>query len=98
MKNNTCIIGSLVFEIEIPDAFSLKEKRRVLNSLKTKIKNKFNVSISEIGEKDIWNRSVLAVVTVSDSRNFVDEILQKVVNFFENFAYINILSIREEIL
>ncbi|HCW94028.1 MAG TPA: DUF503 domain-containing protein, partial [Flexistipes sinusarabici] len=52
-------IGSVVFELDIDSAFSLKEKRRVLNSLKTRLKNKFNVAVAEVGEKDVWNRADL---------------------------------------
>ncbi|KAA0258065.1 DUF503 domain-containing protein [Deferribacter autotrophicus] len=98
MRNSTFIIGAVLFELDIPGAFSLKDKRRVLNSLKSQMKNKFNVAVSEVGGKDVWNRSVLAVTTVSDNRRLVDEMLQKIINFVDNFPEINILKMYEEIL
>ncbi|MGA1845894.1 DUF503 domain-containing protein [Deferribacter abyssi] len=98
MRNSTFIIGLVLFELDISSAFSLKDKRRVLSSLKSQMKNKFNVAVSEVGDKDVWNRSVLAVTTVSDSRRLVDEVLQKIINFVDNFHEINILKMHEEIL
>ncbi|MBZ4643840.1 MAG: hypothetical protein JG767_1449 [Deferribacteraceae bacterium] len=84
--------------LEIPSAFSLKEKRRVLNSLKTKLKNKFNISIAEVGQKDIWNRAELGVAVISDDSSFCNEQLGKVVEFIDNFPEVVLLEINQEIL
>lgn len=90
------IIGSICLELDILEAFSLKDKRRVLKSIKERIKNKFNVSISEIDYKDTWNRTLLAIVTVSDDRSFVDRQLQGVVNFVETIHTVSIMSVSQE--
>lgn len=92
------IVGILDILLEIPSAFSLKEKRRVLNSLKTKLKNKFNISIAEVGQKDIWNRAELGVAVISDDSSFCNEQLGKVVEFIDNFAEVVLLEINQEIL
>jgi hypothetical protein len=91
------IIGSIVFDLDIDNAFSLKEKRRVLNSLKTRLKNKFNVAVAEVGEKDVWNRASLAVVTLSDERSFLDSQVQTIINFVETFHDVVIMHITQEI-
>jgi uncharacterized protein YlxP (DUF503 family) len=90
-------IGSLSFELNIPEAFSLKDKRRILKSLKDRIKNKFNVSVAEVGHKNIWNRALLVVVNVSDSSVHVDKQLSEVVNFVEQIHDISIIQIKLEI-
>jgi hypothetical protein len=92
------IVGILDMLLEIPSAFSLKEKRRVLNSLKTKLKNKFNISIAEVGQKDIWNRAELGVAVISDDSSFCNEQLGKVVEFIDNFPEVVLLEINQEIL
>ncbi|MDK2792453.1 MAG: uncharacterized protein PWQ25_1316 [Deferribacteres bacterium] len=92
------IVGILDILLEIPSAFSLKEKRRVLNSLKTKLKNKFNISIAEVGQKDIWNRAELGVAVISDDSSFCNEQLGKVVEFIDNFPEVVLLEINQEIL
>ena len=91
------VIGSLSLELDILEAFSLKDKRRVLRSLKDRVKNKFNVSIAEIGEKDIWNRALLAIVNVSDNSAHTDSQLSEVINFVEQIHSVSIISINKEI-
>jgi len=91
-------IGVLNILLEIPSAFSLKEKRRVLNSLKAKLKSKFNISVAEIGAKDIWNRAEIGVALISDDTSFCNEQLGKVIDFVNNQHDVVVLDINQEIL
>ena len=78
------IIGSIVFDIFIPHSSSLKEKRMVVKSFKEKIRAKFNVSVSEIGELDKWQKSQIAVVLVAPDKKQAEKIMNNVINFVEN--------------
>jgi len=91
-------IGVLNILLEIPSAFSLKEKRRVLNSLKAKLKSKFNISVAEIGAKDIWNKAEIGVALISDDTSFCNEQLGKVIDFVNNQHDVVVLDINQEIL
>lgn len=57
-------IGILKLTLFIHDSNSLKEKRVVLHSLKARLRNNFNVAVSQIGDEDKWQKSTLAVVGV----------------------------------
>ncbi|MDY6820661.1 MAG: DUF503 domain-containing protein [Deferribacterota bacterium] len=91
-------IGLILVEILINDAFSLKEKRSVLKGLKDRVKNNFNVSIAEVGDYDIWNKSAIAIVTVSNMGKHVERTFNDIINFFDNFYNIEIINIRKELL
>ena len=71
-------IGVLTLELRIDHAQSLKDKRRIVKSLKDRLRRKFNVSVSEIDDQGLHNSSVIAAVTVSPSRPFAQKILQSV--------------------
>ena len=71
-------------ELYIPDSGSLKSKRFILKSIKTKIRNKFNVSVAEIENNDKWQRSSLGFAVVSNDRKIIDSTLNKVINFIES--------------
>lgn len=71
-------IGLLTLELHIADSHSLKEKRQVLRSLKDKLREHFNVAVSELDYHDTWQRSVIGVVTLSNEEQHVEETLQKV--------------------
>jgi len=71
----------LTLELFLPDNRSLKGKRQILNHLKDQVRNRFNVSVAEVGENDLWQRCRLGVVIVSNERAFADQVLSKVVSF-----------------
>ncbi len=77
------IIGTCDLELFIPEATSLKAKRKVIKSLKDRVRNKFNVSIAEIDMQNIWQRSVLGIACVSNDNKHIDAVLNKVVSFIE---------------
>jgi len=91
------LIGSLLLEMNIPAARSLKDKRSVISSLKTKLRNKFNVSVAEVGEKDLWNRADIAIVVVGDEFSFIDSQLQEIIKFVEYTKDAFIVDIKQEI-
>jgi uncharacterized protein len=73
-------VGLLTLELHIPDAQSLKEKRQVLRSLKDKLRRKFNIAIAELDHHDVWQRSLIGVVTLSNEDRHVQDTLQKVLD------------------
>jgi uncharacterized protein YlxP (DUF503 family) len=79
------IIGLLTVECIIYDAHSLKEKRAVLQRIITRLKQKYNISVSEVDFQDTWQRTKLAIVNVASVRVSVDGELQQVQNFIDSF-------------
>ena len=71
-------IGVLTLEIVLQDAHSLKDKRRVVKSLKERLRGKFNVAVAEIDYQDLWQRALVAAVTVSADRVHAETVLQSV--------------------
>jgi uncharacterized protein len=62
----------------VEDAHSLKDKRHVVKSLKDRLRHKFNVSVAEIDYQDLWQRALVAVVTVSSHHAYAEQVLQTV--------------------
>jgi uncharacterized protein YlxP (DUF503 family) len=71
-------IGVITFELRIEDSHSLKDKRHYVKSLKDRLRAKFNVAVAEIGEQDVWQRGMVACVTVSADQKYAEELLQAV--------------------
>ena len=70
----------LTVELEIPGVESLKEKRRILKSLLARIKNKFNVSIAEVGDNDILRRAKIGAAVVSNDVSYGHQVIAKLVD------------------
>ena len=71
-------IGVITLELRLENSHSLKEKRHVVKGLRDRLHHKFNVSVAEIDCHDLWQRAVLAAVTVSSDRTHAEKVLQSV--------------------
>ena len=76
-------IGILGVEFRLHGNESLKDKRRVANSLKQKVRNKFNVSIAEVGSENDMGALSLAVVSVSNDKRHLESRLTKCLSMME---------------
>ncbi|ASB89570.1 DUF503 domain-containing protein [Bacillus sonorensis] len=90
------MIGFVECECIIYDASSLKEKRAVLKRVMTRIRGRFNVSISEIDYQDTWQRTSFGIAAVSSSRVQTEKELQRVLAFIDSFPEIERTITRTE--
>ncbi len=74
-------VGVLRLTLHFPEPGSLKSKRQLLRSALDRVKARFNVSIAEVAENDLWQRSVVGVAAVGNDHSFVNETLDKVAGF-----------------
>lgn len=72
------VIGLLSLEIFLPFSHSLKEKRKVLNALKDRIKKKYNCAFAELDFQDKWQRAKVGIITLNSQKGLVDRVLQKI--------------------
>ncbi len=76
-------VGVCKVELQIPANRSLKEKRRVVKSLKDRVQARFEVAIAEVDRLDEYQRATLGIACVANDSRHVDEVLSKVVSFIE---------------
>ena len=72
------MIAFLTIELRIEAAQSLKDKRQVVRSLKDRLRARFNVAVAELDQADLWQRATLGVVSISDSRQYLDGLMRHV--------------------
>ena len=79
-------------EIYIYESNSLKDKRRVLKSLMKRLRERYNISISETDFNDKWNRSLISLAHVSNSSILGQQTIDKVIDFIENDGRVEIVN------
>jgi uncharacterized protein YlxP (DUF503 family) len=79
-------VGIARLTLFLPEVHSLKEKRMVLRRVKDKAQQKFNLSIAEVGENDLWQRAALGLAVVGNDRRFVESALDEIVRFVKEEA------------
>jgi len=91
------IVGVCTIELRLRATRSLKEKRQIVKSIITRVKNNFNVAVAEVDYQDKWQRTVLGVAVVSTAPDHANGILSKVVNFVESLYVADLLDYHIEI-
>jgi len=71
-------IAYLTLELRIESARSLKDKRQAVRSLKDRLRNSFNISVAEIEVTNLWQRATIGVVSISDSRDYLEGLMNNV--------------------
>ncbi len=92
------IIGLCTVELHFPDAQSLKGKRKILFSLKTKLQNRFNIYIAEIDESHLWQKAILGIASVANETARVNQTLDHVLNDIQANPSLELLRSRIELL
>ncbi len=90
-------IGVCTIEIYVPESGSLKTKRHSIRSLKDRIRNKFNVSVAEIDDNDLWQKASLAVAAVSNDKTHLNQTMDHVLNMVRGVPEIDLLDFQIEI-
>ena len=91
-------LGVLKIDFHVSGSMSLKEKRRVLRHLKDRIRNNFNVSISEVDNHDKWQAATLGIACVANDKKHVNAVLNKIKDFFEGTRHILVTDCQIEII
>ena len=79
-------VGLARVTLFVAGSHSLKEKRSVVRRLKDLVTQKFNASIAEVGENDVWQRAVVGLALVGNERRFVESQLDEVLAFVRSKA------------
>ncbi|MCK0470795.1 DUF503 domain-containing protein [Halalkalibacter sp. APA_J-10(15)] len=82
------VIGSVRLELLIYDVQSLKEKRSIIKSVQSKLKQKYNLSVAEVGHHDVWQRAELGIVTVSMNKKVCERELQRALALIDSIPAI----------
>ncbi len=90
------IVGTLKLRLSLRDCHSLKEKRRVILSLKDHVANKFNVAVAEVDEQDEWHLAVVGVAAVGTDTPFIHSVLSNVENYVRYFGGVTVIDVETE--
>jgi uncharacterized protein YlxP (DUF503 family) len=84
------LVLTIHLELRLNSSSSLKEKRRVVSSVKKRLATKFNVSVSEVGSHASWRVAELGIAAVTGDKRQADRILEAVTRFLDADARLEI--------
>lgn len=77
------LIGICKINLYFSNSHSLKDKRNILKSIKTRIRNHYNVSVAEIDNHDLWKNAILGIVCVGNDKKYLNKMLNEIILFLE---------------
>ena len=86
----------ITLSLQIPNAHSLKDKRRQIKSLKDRLSNRFNASVAEIDALDKWQQAVMGVCMISNDKSYLDRQFSLVETLVLDYAELELLNITRE--
>ena len=92
------IIGTCIIDLGIPWSESLKDKRMVVKSILSKVRNKFNVSAAEIDNQDMIKTATIGIACVSNEKAHANSIIDNAINFIESNTDASLENITLEII
>ena len=92
------VIGICNLDLILHENHSLKEKRRVVKSIIGRVKSKFNVSIAEVGDQDLWQSAQIGFCIAGNEKRFINSSLDKVIHFIEETNSAEIKDFEMEII
>jgi uncharacterized protein YlxP (DUF503 family) len=78
------IVGAAVVEIHVHGSRSLKQKRGVVRSISQRVRNRFNLAVSEVGGQGTWQRAVLGIAACGSEPQRVRSVLERAISFIED--------------
>jgi uncharacterized protein YlxP (DUF503 family) len=92
------VIAYALFDLHLPGCAGLKEKRMILRSIKSRIRNEFEVSVAEVDSQDLLQRAGLGVAVIGPDQEPLDALLQRILRFVESNLDGEIVSYENEFL
>ncbi len=92
------VVGICLLDLWIPENHSLKGKRHVLRKMIDRVRHRFNVSIAEVGDQDLWQKAQIGICTVGNDRRHINSSLDKVIDFIEKMNLGELIHTEMEIL
>lgn len=81
------------FDLRIRESHSLKQKRHVVKSLTAAIRQRFNVSVSEVDHQDLWQRATIAVASVAGQEHHLRQVASEIRGFVDTWPAVEVLEV-----
>ena len=92
-------VGMCKISLRLPENTSLKGKRQVVKAVTSRIRNKFDIAVAEVGDNDLWKISTIGICCVSNDKRHANQVLSRVVDFVVGSHFdVEILDYEIEIL
>jgi uncharacterized protein YlxP (DUF503 family) len=92
------IVGAAAVEIHVHGSSSLKQKRGVVRSIAQRVRNRFQISVAEVGGQDTWQRAVIGLAAAGSDPVRLRSVLEKAARYIDELNLAEVLNVDVEII
>jgi|SRR5829696_6988285 uncharacterized protein YlxP (DUF503 family) len=81
------------FDLRLRDSHSLKQKRHVVKALTSALRQRFNVSVSEVEHQDLWQRAAIGVAAVGATEYHLRQVASEIARFVDTWPAVEVLEV-----
>jgi uncharacterized protein YlxP (DUF503 family) len=86
------------FDLRIRGSSSLKQKRHVVKTLTTALRQRFAVSVAEVDHQDLWQRAAIAVAAVGESEYHLRRVMHEISKVVEGWQEAELIDAELQLL
>ena len=79
-------------QLRFPVAHSLKDKRNLLNSLKDKLQNNYNIAVAEIAGSNFCKKATLGLVSINKDFVYLEKVINRIIEFIDCFNGVQLVN------
>gem|GEM_PF-134528 len=92
------VVGIGIITFRLHECRSLKSKRKIVKSIVHQVRNKFNVSIAEVGANDIYQRADIGFSLVGNNRRVLNSKMDKMLNMIDALGLAEVIDTELELI
>jgi len=92
------VIGFGIITFRLHDCHSLKEKRKIIKAVISRLRNAFNASVAEVGSNDVYQKAEIGFALAGNDRMLVNSKIDKMFNFVEELGLAEVVDTEMEII
>lgn len=92
------VVGIGIITFRLHECRSLKGKRKIVKSIVGQVRNKFNVSVAEVGSNDVYQRCEIGFALVGNNRQVLNSKMDKLLNMVDDLGLAEITDTDLEIM
>ncbi len=92
------VVGLGMITFRLHDCHSLKEKRKIMKAIINRLRNRFNVSIAEVGSNDMYWKTEIGFALVGNDRKTINSKTDKIFNLADRLGLAEIIDTQMEMI
>jgi hypothetical protein len=91
-------VGVALVTFHLHEIHSLKEKRKIVKSLVEKSRSRFNVTVAEVADQDVYQKASIGIAVIGNNGRVLNSLLDRIIDFMDSLGLAELISREMELI